>query len=266
MPLVDSLNINDTISAVADTVAIMQDTTIVKDTIVPLDTIPIKIVQGLEGFVHPSLPGTEPWVFGILLFLLLAFSVVMLRASDWLVESVTHFFQIKERSSIFSKNTSNNATIQFILILFSIIVLSLWAFKINFTESSGFHINTFLKYLLVTGSFVGLKIGSFSILGYVFMDNATLKHARDSYINMLIFLSILLFFTFSISIYSQSQFSQIVNVVSLFFCGLAAILMIIKLFQIFFHKIIASFYILLYLCTLEILPLIFLFKAFRLLI
>ena len=66
--------------------------------------------------------------------------------------------------------------------------------------------------------------------------------------------------------YQPENWQYPLEMATLILIGIFYIVLIIKLFQIFFHKSIVSFYLMLYLCTLEILPLIILFQVYRLLI
>jgi hypothetical protein len=103
----------------------------------------------------------------------------------------------------------------------------------------------------------------FDVLGYVFLDQATSKMAKESYFNVFSFLGLLLFPLMIIQIYIPYNFNGVIEIISLITCVIAYILIAFKLFQIFFHKIIASFYILLYLCTLEFLPLFALYQVYK---
>ena len=135
---------------------------------------------------------------------------------------------------------------------------------IIFKSATPFSIKTYSYFFLLTGLFFGLKSLIFDIIGYVFLTPLSLKMAKESYFNILTILGTALFPILIFLIYIPYNLYQIAESISLFICIGACILVIIKLFQIFLHKIVASFYILLYLCTLEILPLIILYRVYKL--
>ena len=221
---------------------------------------------GHLGIPLPSFPQTESWVFIILLilFFLLVYSVY--SSSGMIGETLKTFFQVKERSSIFSKATVNNIRIRLLLILFSIGVLSLYVYLIIFKSTNPFSIKVYCYFLVLTGLFFGIKSLLFDLIGYVFLTPSTIKMAKESYFNILSILGTALFPLLILQIYIPNNLNRIPEISSLIICIIACIVVIIKLFQIFFHKTVASFYILLYLCTLEILPLLLIYRVYKLII
>jgi hypothetical protein len=79
---VDSINTPDSLQTV-DTVFV--------DTLKAVIDIP----RGFEGTPHPSLPHTESWVFGILLFLFFVFTLSASRSSGLIQETIKTFFRLK---------------------------------------------------------------------------------------------------------------------------------------------------------------------------
>jgi len=238
-----------------------------KDSVIQqLDTIVQTIEKRFDGVVHPSLPSTENWVFVlvIVLFALLIYSII--RSDGWIIESIRTFFQVKERSSIFSTATVTNIQSTSALRVFSTLVFSIYAFVIFHTSNYDFTFVTWLKFLAVTTGFLLFKYFSIRIIGYVFFDLKTIKLAQTAYFNILSYTAILLFPLLLFQIYSIPLIQDISGISALIVCILGAIMVIIKVFQIFLHKIVALFYILLYLCTLEILPLIILFSVYKLML
>ncbi|HEY6914801.1 MAG TPA: DUF4271 domain-containing protein [Paludibacter sp.] len=226
----------------------------------------IRLTRGFVGTPHPSLPQTENWVFIVLvaLFFLLVFSIS--RSGSLISETAKNFFQVKERSSIFNKATVNDFQIRLFIIIFAISVISLCSYYFLHKPGTEFSILKFGLILAITFAFFGLKSLLFDLLGYVFLDPSSLKMAKDSYFNILSLLGMILFPLLIIHIYVPYEIHSTTEIIGLIICVLSYILIIFKLFQIFFHKIVASFYILLYLCTLEFLPLIALYQVYQLII
>jgi hypothetical protein len=264
----------DTINSISNNANILPDSLAKLDSIATSDSLHladslkaiVQIPRGFIGIPHPSIPQTENWVFIvlILLFFLLAYSVS--QSTGYISDTFKTFFQVKERSSIFSKATVNDSRFRFIFIIFSIIVLSLYVdFSLHNTDRP-FTMLEFGLILFVTSLYLTLKLFLFDIIGYVFLNQSNLKIAKESYFNIISFLGLTLYPILFLQIYLQENLIGVTKVMSLIACLIAAILIIIKLFQIFFQKLLASFYILLYLCTLEILPLIILFKVYKMII
>jgi len=233
-----------------------------------LDTIKsvVHLPRGFEGILHPTIPQTEIWVFItlLLMFFLLVFSVS--RSKGMILEIVQTFFQVKERSSLFSKTTINDFRFRFFLILFAIAVFSLYAFLALNGLTVEASITKYGYLLLITALFFGAKSLIIDLLGFVFLDTTSLKMAKETYFNILSVLGIALFPLLILYIYTAGSLNYLTEIISLIICIIGFILIVIKLFQIFFNKIAASFYILLYLCTLEFVPFYFLYKVYQLIV
>ncbi len=275
MPLNDSIHILSDSALFADSLlradslqradSIMRVDSIMRaDSIALADSLRLaKLSRGFEGIPHPSFPESESWVFGTILFLFLMMVVSFLRSSGWFYESVRIFFQVKDRSSIFSKTTINDFQSRFILILFSVGVLSLYGYILLIPSGKPFEITQYALVLGVTLLFYIFKFLSIEVLGYVFLEKQSLKIARESYFNLLIYLGIVLFPLLIFQIYFPLWLNDYTVYISLVVCVLLFVFLIFKLFQIFFQKAVTSFYLLLYLCTLEILPVFLMYSIIR---
>jgi hypothetical protein len=235
-----------------------QDSTKIADSF----THKLPIPSGFVGIPHPLLPQNEIWVFIVLsaLFFMVAFSIS--QSSGIWTELTKPFFQITDRSSLFSKKTISDIRLRFFLILFSIGVISLFAYTRLYSSSSEFTFLKFGYFFIVTALFFGIKSLSIDLVGNVFVDQKSMKIAKESYTNIISFLGITLYPLLLIQIYQGTQYLHIITLIGTLCCITGVILVTIKLFQLFFHKLVASFYIMLYLCTLEILPLILLYWVY----
>jgi len=265
----------DTTRLISDSLSAMQADSLAKmdslarvDSLYKLDSLRLALAKptGFSGMAHPSLPVSENWVFIALvsLFVLLIISIV--SNPVWIRESVRTFFQVNERSSYYLKNNSSQFQTRISLLIFNAGVFSMYSLLLYFKPESGFHISEFLIFYAVTMVFLIFKEGIGRTLAFVFLDKTSFRLMHESYFNILSYLGITLFPVMTLQIYFPDNLKVYAATAGLILCILAAILIIIKLFQIFFHKSISFFYIMLYLCTLEILPLIILFEVYRLLI
>ena len=265
----------DTIQVISDSTGAIPGSLANLDSLARLDSIKAvadslkaiaQLPKGFLGIPHPLLPQTESWVFLILLalFFLLVYSVS--TSTGIIAETIKSFFQVKERSSIFSKATVTDFRLRLLLVVFSIGVFSLYIYLLIFKSENQFPIKTYGYLLIITAIFLGLKSMLIDVIGYVFLSPSNKKMAKESYFNIVSILGVSLFPMLIFQIYIPRGYYNITEILSLGMCLGASILVIIKLFQIFFHKIVASFYILLYLCTLEILPLIILYRVYILIV
>ena len=264
----------DTIKALNDTTNILSDSLARVDSLAKADSLHladsikalVHIPTGFLGIPHPSFPQTESWVFIVLVILFFFLVYSSMQSVGLISDTIKTFFQVKERSSIFSKATVNDSRFRFFIIVFAIGVLSFYAYLIFYKTFNPFSIKQYGLFLLATGLFFGLKSLIFDLIGYVFLNPSSAKMGKDAYFNIVSFWGAVLFPILCLQIYSPEKFIGITQFLSLIISIAAAILIIIKLFQIFFRKLLASFYILLYLCTLEFLPLIILLKVYSLIV
>lgn len=262
----------DTLKILQDsTASLTSDSLLQKDSLAKLDSIHlidslnaiVQIPTGYTGVPLPSMPQTEDWVFGTLIILFILIVIAISSSKEMLFETAKTFFQVKERTSMFSKSTINDFQFRFFSILFSIGVFSLYAFSVFQLPANEFSLHKYLFFLLATTVFFIFKLFIFNTLGYVFLDISALKIGKESYFNIISFFAILLFPLLIFELYIPIYYSRFIDTIVFFVCVSICVIVIIKLFQIFFHKKASSFYIFLYLCTLEFLPLIALYWVFR---
>jgi len=262
----------DSLKSILDTaLSTSQDSLIKPDSILVPDTSLIPVIQnikfsGYEGVFHPSFPATENWVFIALLILLGMSAFSFLRSSGWFIESFRTFFTVKDRGSIFNKSTMSDYESRIFLILFSIGVFSLFAYSILYSSERAFLLITFLKFSGATGGFFLIKYLIIRIIGYVFLHPTIQKLTIESYYNVLTYLGLVLFPMMILHIYLPENLKYYIIIASLILCIVAVLVYTVKLFLIFFNKLASTFYLLLYLCTLEILPVVLLFYLYNFII
>ncbi len=225
-----------------------------------------KFASGFEGILHPLLPQSANWVFCVLAALLLLLIISFSNASVFILEDVKSYFQSSERPNLYRKTTLNDFRAQFLLIIFSMGVISLFAQLHIYETTTDFKLIDYAYLLGITVVFFCLKYIVIQLLGFVFLDPKVLSLAKFSYFNIISLLSICLFPLLLLRIYAPTNLHYWIDIMNIVVCALAYILITIKLFQLFLHKIVASFYILLYLCTLEFIPLFLLLKAYQLIV
>ena len=262
----DSLQIvTDTLQPLAsDSLAILDSATLADSLLHPIvKTVVVLPPRGYVGIPIPSSPVNEHWVFGVITVLFLFLVISHSRSTNLLSNTLRTFFQVKDRSSIFSKTTISDFRYQFFMMLFSIGVFSLTAYLFYYDGASEFSFVSYLKYVALTSLFFLIKIALLNIVGYVFTDTRNQKLVKEGYFDVMLMLGITLFPVMIVHVYAKSPLTTITEIGSQVLLTIAFVLLVIKLFQIFLQELAASFYILLYLCTLEILPLIALFLAYR---
>lgn len=200
-----------------------------------------------------SSPIAESWVF--LVYAALLFMVLLVWQSNASIINVSFssLFSIKERNSIFVDSTFDvRNNLLTMLVILTIIPLNIY---LGIYDGGEF---LFINYLKIVGLFVGiavLKFLSVKLLCYVFFSDAVFQTVWQHYFRLLTALAVVLLPITLVAVFyvqtAQTAVWMLYLAVGLFYL----VAMLIKIIQLFFTKILASFYIFLYLCMLEILPL-----------
>jgi hypothetical protein len=208
-----------------------------------------------------STPISESWFFAsiLALFAILVYTIII--SSDWISLSIRFFFKVKERNSLFATPDTNSRQVKTLPAFFSLAVISLFTCEAIHSPGTALRFINFGKLLLLFGCFYLAKRLLMEITAYVFMEKSKSKIARESYISIINYLGLFLFPLMVLHVYGPAIIADIVLSAGIIVLLAAVLMFIIKLFQIFYTTKLVLFYILLYLCTLEILPLFYLCKA-----
>lgn len=216
-----------------------------------------------EGESFPSLPHTEGWVFGVVfvLFVFMIFSVN--RSYSWIVDAIKNITKVRNRSSIFSKTTVDEYQSRFLLTIFAVGVISLYVY-LQFFPAFPLKFTTYIIFFTSGLFFIFLKEVIAKFIAYTFIDYELYKIASENYYNTLSFLGFILYPLLVLKIYFYDGMNvKLFDVLVIIFSLSALFFICVKFFQIFYRKILDFFHIMLYLCTLEILPLIGMYYAFK---
>ena len=124
--------------------------------------------------------------------------------------------------------------------------------------------------LLIVVGFIGLYLLFhwliFRLMGYIFRLNMAAESYSKAYFTVISGLGIVLFPIATCLIYLPQHSENYLLMIGYIFIALAIVLLLIKSIQIFYSKIASLFYIILYFCTLEILPILITIKVIFLLL
>ena len=179
-------------------------------------------------------------------------------------ESIKELFQTKERSSLFIDTSVKNSRQIFYLSFLSTINLALFLYLFisqNQTYYENQSINVLLFFGIVLLFFV-LKFSLLRFLRFVFFDNNTTTDSiQNSFFVLMSMLGVFLYINVLFLIYSPFQDAHFLFVTGFVVYALYVILIAYRLIKHFYTQIYSFFYLILYLCTLEILPAILLYNA-----
>ncbi len=208
-----------------------------------------------EGIHLPETLQQQVWFTPLMLILFFVYAKVCGGYTKMILRDLKTFF---------SGNTSNsyrkgNATevSQMRTIVYSISVIPAAVFCIFAKLSISGHLSVpylvaFLVALVGISLYVLFKLTTMKVLTYVFFDRDMYDTTKSGLMLILFGLSIVLLIVDLFIAYSP--IGEIMMIVGYVACGLAVLVYLTKLLTLFFSGIGSLFYIILYLCTLEIMP------------
>jgi hypothetical protein len=231
------------------------------------DTIPLKQAETLipTGFIGKDLPKTpsgETWVSVLFLALFLFFAYVVSRGRKMIEQTIKDFFYFKERASIFSDSTVTELRHRIYLICISVISIAFFSYHLLYDlNTSDFSMVKMGVLIGVIAGFLLIKYLFFQFIGSVFFTKAITLVWIRSYFTLFFATGLGLFFISILLVYSAFSASKVIVWIGLGWIFVITILLVYKLVQIFLNRFYSIFYLMLYLCTLEIIPILVLGKV-----
>jgi hypothetical protein len=226
-------------------------------------TTPIKkITTGIEGSLKSE--SSFNWVAGLLLLSLFVFSWMKILYQKYILQEVTALINyqaslrlLREKNILF-KNMSVGLTIVFAINLGLFLYYVLSFFHISQVVPSDFL--SVLIYCAAIAAFYSIKTMLCRLIGYLFLSQPEFSEYVHN-INVFNKNTGLFLFPFVIMVpYINDSIKPIILYSGIIlFLGIY-ILRIIRGFQIIIHKGVSSFYLILYLCAVEILPVLLIVK------
>ncbi|MDR1679512.1 MAG: DUF4271 domain-containing protein [Prevotellaceae bacterium] len=220
-----------------------------------------KATSGFTGTPLHAPLGASPLIPVLLLLLFFLTGYIFTHWRKLLTETVKDFFYLKERSSIFIESTANMAQMSTSFVLLFVGSVSLFLYSLFFYARNTCELYYLGLFAIATLAFIGIKLLIFKVIGFIFFEQNLSRLFIKSYFSILFGLGLLLFPLTVGLIYMPPSLHQSFLILALFLCIVAFFLMIYKTLQIFLHKYSSFFYIMLYLCALEILPILIVLKV-----
>jgi hypothetical protein len=208
----------------------------------------------------PNNLSSDPVVTSVMLVLFLFFCYTVTRGWRIISEMVKDFFYLKERSSIFVEPTTNRSylNIAFLLVLVGSMSLFLYASYDNFfgyIRALPLSHTSYIALISVAILLVlSVKVLIIKLLGYVFFNKNITSLFIKSYLSILFGYGLCLFPIVLCLIYAPLNFHTALVIAGGMLYLAAFFLIFYKIKQIFLTGVRSFLYILLYLCALEIFP------------
>lgn len=259
----DSVSINDSIindSTISDSVIIIDSISKTKKDTIETITSPA-YMSGNIPIERVNHPGHDS---GIMLLLTITFILVSFSFNHYrrmLSTYSQNIFTVRRRVNAFDEHTTNERSVIAILIFQLCVYMGiLLSAKIN----TVIPINP-NKIMLTTCCVIGVygiyylfQLLIYSLIGYVFIDKISSSQWIKGFNSSHIFLGFALIIPTVVSIFYPETTETMITIACILYI-IARLMFISKGFRIFYHKIHSLFYFILYLCTLEIIPVIFVY-------
>lgn len=224
----------------------------------------IPYLRGLQPQPRTTLPGYDSGVLCLLIGLFLLLSYNFRHYSTFLKNFLTDLVSVRRREGTFEVRTFSETGV-----LMSIVLVA--------CLSEGIIINAQLTRLGMMGTWPGVffvvggvtlvavlyylwQLAAYATVGYVFADKVSARLWMKGFNASQALLAFMLFIPALVVLFNPGAAAVVVPV-AIFSYLLARLLFICKGFRLFYDNFSSLIYFILYLCTLEIVPLVVLYRA-----
>ena len=271
---IDSLNtIPDTINYSTDSV-FAEDSIYADSSLVTVDTLPKSTTDTIASATPPPfMSGNEPQSrinhpghdSGIMIILSITFLLVAFNYSSYRRMLSTYsqsLWNVRRRANAFDDHTTNERSLIAILI-FQLCVYAGILLSAKITTTTPINPDKILittySMMVLYGLYYLFQLISYSIVGWVFSDDVGLSQWIKGFNASHIFLGFAFIIPTLISIFYPTNTESMLTIAIILYV-IARLMFIFKGFRIFYNNIYSLFYFILYLCTLEIIPVIFMWN------
>jgi hypothetical protein len=259
--------------AVADTTYTQLDTTAIAlaheqallrgDIVVeeaPAPPAPPAWTTGIEPTPRPLAAANDSSLLGVLVALLLLVTLSFRHCGHLFKTLFKDLWSVRTRAKNFDEHTSNETH----LMLLYGTQFAVYA-GVLFTAASDIYHHTAVmadkfavtgKLILLAGAYYIFQLAAYSTVGYAFADNEGRKQWLRGFNASQAFLGFGLAIPALVTVFYPAAATIMLQIATIMYI-LARLVFIFKGFKIFYHKISSLVYFILYLCTLEVIPLIF---------
>ena len=222
------------------------------------DTVSAAIpqVERMAGLTIPTTVGTEHWVGWLFLGLFSLLFLSWIFDNNILTDKLSVIRKYKERESIFKQTTLTNIYAVIFFDIFLICAISIHLYLITHEKNTCFSLSEYSCILIYTTIFYSIKYFLCLITEYTFMGKKKTKEKTwtGEYFNTLGMFGIVVFLSSILYAYNVIPNKEIHTIISHIIYVIILGIPPLKCVLFFLHKKAIFLYILLYLCTLEILP------------
>ncbi len=229
------------------------------------DTL-IHTVNTYQGESLPIFFHNESWIAASILAIFAIMIFAHANSNHLVALGLKQLFKRHERTESYMKSTFRDFLSRILYIVSTTLIVSL-AIYTNLADTANISISSFLLTSLATLLFISVKYSIVKVLGYIFITKEKTQLCVTTLFNLLMVAGIVLLPVLTLKIYFLDGNSEtFFNVFMLILVIFWHLILTLKTFQFFYKNIVDFVYILLYLCTLEIIPLALMYQVYKLFI
>ena len=226
------------------------------------DSVASVLREGIYAEKRPTSPAENPWIVGLLILSFAFFAISYRRGAKYLKHLFTSLFKAKNRGNLFDETTINENQLRLSLIILTFITegIALYHAIIAPMVTNSNHIVVCIAFcILICALFYVIQKGTYIVLGNIFSTRQQTDGFLENFTSTNILIG--LFFTpFILVMLFMPGMTLIAAYICLVLYILARFIIIYKGVRFFLPHIYNFLYIILYLCALEIIPLILIRK------
>ena len=215
--------------------------------------------EGRKGEPLNNTPLNDAGCMALVMLVFFFLAISFRNGSKYVSDIAHHMFSVRKRQNAFESHTMSETQVMITLLAnTSLMIGLLFYIGIGYFFPSHHlseHVFTSVGALtLLSGAFTVLQLGLYHVLGYVFAhDSIDTKLWIDGFKSSQSLLGLILFpIVFIILLYPATTQTLLYCSIFLYFCS--RLVFISKGFRIFFNNFSSCVYFILYLCTVEIVP------------
>jgi len=203
-------------------------------------------------------------IFALLLFCFLSFTYIYKVGINFFTENVRFVFKPRKEASFFNDTTVAEYWYHILLVLQTIVLSSIVLFAVFYEKESGFMPSksffTILLFILTISLFEAIKYVIYRFTGFLFNMREHIKIWNRSYMIITELLGLISFIPVLLLVYSNYYHHIIIGFLIIVFI-ISRLIIFYKIISFFFQENVNLLFLITYLCTVEIIPYILLYRV-----
>lgn len=229
-----------------------------------LNAEPIGYTTGLDAIQRPELPGYNSGVLCLVIAMLLLVIFTARHYGRFFRRLINNLWSVRTRTNLFDEHTVNETRIMVALIIqvcvCEALLLVTWILSQGVVMSPATLGAAACTATLLTGLFYTAQLVIYRMIGYAFTTRNLALQWVQGFNSTQTLLGLALLVPTLVALFYPSASGILISIGATLYI-LARIVFICKGFRIFYHNLFSLVYFILYLCSVEIIPLLIVYRG-----